>query len=176
MRIEFKEVVSAKTNPNAQGKVYSIYRVKGKALSGKLAGEDWQTQFFASAKDMAAQVKALNSGDVVDVEMKQNGNYWNPQSFTKVEGESAVPTTPTAQAPAAPAVSARRENLKVAVGIVGPKAKKQVAAEYIMETAEVADLVQDYVDETGVFQFDKNASEGIPEAEDKAKDPDDSLI
>jgi hypothetical protein len=177
MRIEFKEVVSAKTNPNKSGKTYSIYRVKGKALTGKLAGEDWQTQFFASAKDMAAQTKALNPGDIVDVEMKKNGNFWNPQSFTKVEGENSVPTTKADTTQAVSTVSnPRLENLKVAVGIMGPKAKKDVAAEYIMQAAEVADLVQDYVDEKGVFQFAEGTSDGIPAAKEVEQDPDDSLI
>jgi hypothetical protein len=169
MRIKFKSYESTKTNPNKDGKTYNIVRVKGEALSGKLEGQDWTTQVFASAKEMVGQIKGLSAGDIVDVKMVKNGNFWNPTAFTKVEGESAAPSVVSNVQQSAPAVNSRLENLKVAVGILGPKAKKDVAADYIMAAGEIADLVQNYVDKEGVFQFDKRAEGGIPDVDD-AKD------
>jgi len=168
MRIEFDSYESTKTNPNAQGKSYNIYRVKGKALSGKLAGQEWQTQFFASAKEMASQVKALSKGDVIDVKMTQNGNYWNPQAFVKVEGEAA-PLTAVVGATQKPVVvvDPKTENLKLAVQILGPLKQGQAALDYILEAEKLVNLIKDFSDNSGPFQFDKESmNSGIPEVED----------
>jgi hypothetical protein len=172
MRIEFKEYESTKTNPNPAGKTFSMYRIKGKALTGKLAGQEWTTQIFASAKDMVSQVKALNEGDIVDVEMKSNGKFWNPQSFTKVEGANADISVPSPKthtgggtngtAPANP----RQENMKVALKAIGPMKKGESDADYMIRAGKAADMVQDYVDKKGVFQFDETVMDsGIPEVD-----------
>jgi hypothetical protein len=177
MRIKFKEAVSTKTNPNAAGKTYSILRIKGTALGGKLAGQEWSTQIFQSAREMVEQVKALKDGDIVDVKMIKNGNYWNPQSFDKVKDEDADFTVKPSHSGSGGSVPAnpRLDNLKVAVNVMGPKKAKQTAADYLMEAKEVADLVQDYVDEKGVFQFQKDGVKDVPDVPD-VDDADDSLI
>jgi hypothetical protein len=169
MRIEFKEYESTKTNPNPAGKTYPIYRVTGKALSGKMEGQDWNTQVFASAHDMIAQIKGLNKGDIVDVEMKQNGKFWNAQSFIKVEGETADLTVVDRKVKMGVSSSPennKAHNIRGTMKAMGPMKKGESEADYMLKAGQMADMVQDYVDGKGIFQFDKEAmSNGIPEAE-----------
>ena len=170
MRIEFKEYESTKTNPNPAGKTYPIYRVTGKALSGKMEGQDWNTQIFANAKDIVAQIKGLNKGDIVDVEMKQNGKFWNAQSFIKVEGEQAdltvVDRKPTVGGSSRPPENNKARNIRGSMKSIGAMKKGESDADYMLRAGQMADMVQDYVDGKGIFQFDKEAmSNGIPEAD-----------
>jgi len=173
MKIKFDRYENAKTKPNAAGKTYSMYRVFGTALEGKMSGQEWSTQFFASARDLASQVKELKKGDTVNVRLEQNGQFWNPMGFQKVadEGTSASPSqsvnansAPTQIASSAPDQT-RLTNFKLALEMIGPKPKAQDVAEYLSNVATYADLVQDYVDKKGMFQFDKATSKGVPDFE-----------
>jgi hypothetical protein len=172
MRIEFKEYEKTKTNPNPSGKTYPIYRVTGKALSGKMEGQDWNTQIFANNKDMVAQITSLQKGDIVDVEMKQNGKFWNAQSFIKVEGEGADLTVVDRGVSKGGTVAekaiepSKARNIRGAMKAIGPMKAKESEADYMLRAGSMADMIQDYVDGKGIFQFDKDAmANGIPEAD-----------
>ena len=168
MKITFDRVEKTKTNPNAAGKSYSIIRVHGTALEGKMADQPWTTQFFASNKELADAVDDLAKGDTVDVEMKKNGNFWNPVGFKK--SGAPMPTASSGGSGAAQPVAVanpRLTNLEAAIKILGPKAPDEEPFDYLANAAGVADLIQDYVDEKGAFQFGKETSEGIPEVEDE---------
>lgn len=176
MKIKFDRYESGKTNPNAAGKIYNVYRVFGTALSGKLAGQEWSTQIFANQKEMAAQIKALNKGDIVNVTMKNNGKFWNPTSFEKDSSGVSSETVPShsdkgSQTPnvsSAVASSLKLKNLEIAVRILGAKPPKKNAADYMMDAASIADMVQDYVDGSGAFQFDNNTDADIPEVDEES--------
>jgi hypothetical protein len=50
---------------------------------------------------------------------------------------------------------------------MGPKAPKSDATEHLMQCAGLADLIQDYVDKQGAFQFNQATVGGIPEVGDE---------
>lgn len=181
MKIKFDRFENTKTNPNQSGKTFPIIRVYGTALEGKMQGQDWNTQFFANARDMVSQVKSFTKGDHVNVRMEKNGQFWNPKAFELADGPASVPVQNATQVSnglntACSCVdNSRLENLKVAVKVLGKRAAKQSPVEYIIEAGGVADLVQDYIDKKGAFQFDKATSEGIPEMDD-AEDVDGASV
>ena len=167
MKIKFDKHELTKTNPNQSGKSFPICRVYGTALSGKLEGKEYTTQFFQSAKDMLSQVKELKSGDIVEIKMTANGQYWNPTSFSKVE-DDGVPTMSTSTGSGGKVVQSnpRLDNLKVAVKIIGPKAKGKSSLDYLTEVSETVKLIEDFVDEKGAFMFkDGGVEPEIPEVE-----------
>lgn len=159
MRIEFDKFEDTTTNPNKSGKTFPIIRVHGKALSGKLEGNEWTTQFFQSAKEMVSQVKSLNKGDIVDVKMVSNGNFWNPTSFTKVNQDGNTGTKAEQLTSVAKELAentgkvAKRDALNIAVHIVGPKKASVSALDYLTKIKDTVKLVEDFVDESGPFQF-----------------------
>lgn len=189
MRIVFKESFTSKTNPNASGKTYSIVRVKGTAMEGKMKDQEWTTQFFANNKDLYDQVKTFSNGDIVDVSMTKNGNFWNPTGFTKVTGDAAptvnIPQSnpqvnkdskaPTPEDTAKVLEDYQRTiQIKFAINAMGPIGKKNVV-KYMKQAGEIADLIGNYMDKSGMFQFDKETSEnGIPDIDD-ANDSDDNV-
>ena len=167
MKIKFDRIEKTKTNPNAQGRTYNIIRVHGTALEGKNADQPWQTQFFANNKELAGQVEDLVKDDIVDVTMKKNGNYWNAQEFKK----SSVPEyRPVANVKSGiggcHSTNPRLENLKIAVKVLGPKPADEEPFDYLSNAAGIADMIQDYVEEKGAFQFGQDTSDGIPEVEE----------
>jgi hypothetical protein len=166
MKIRFDRMESGKTNPNASGKTYPVYRIFGEALEGQMIGQEKSYQIFVTAKEMVAQVKALNKGDIVNVRLKKNGKWWNPTAFEKVEEDPVQTGSTNGQVQ----VDDRLENLKVAVKVLGPKTPKKNAAEYMLDAASVADMVQDYRDKKGPFQFDEATSDGIPAEDTPAED------
>lgn len=175
MKIKFDRYENDKLHSKKTGKDYSIYRIHGTALSGKLKGQDWNTQIFVTAKDMVSQVKGFNKGDIVDVTMKEKNGYWNPTGFAKDDNYTeSVTVGSSGSASPMPVVSSRLENLKVAISILGMKPTKKNAADYLIEAGGVADMVQDYIDEKGAFQF-SDAGEGIPEAEEVAPETPDEV-
>jgi hypothetical protein len=168
MKITFDRYEETKTNPNPAGKTYNIIRVHGTALEGKLEGQDWSTQIFASAKDMVDQVKALSKGDTVNVKMTKNGKFWNAAAFEKESGPA--PTTATSgggQVMMGSPTDPRAKNLKTASHILGPKPPKKDMVEWMQDLGRVADLVEAYIDKKGVFQFDSETmGQGIPDVDD----------
>ena len=173
MRIKYLRTEDIMTNPNAAGKTYPMKRIVGEALEGKLLGQEWSTKIFPSMKDMYDVVKVAKIGDTMDITMRVNGKYMNPEKMEIVD-----PTTlsPTAGTPAAPQMmpmgvgnkeKERKDSLAIAVSIMGPKKPITDAVDYLIDASGVADLIDDYAKETGPFQFDKEAAkEGIPEAND----------
>jgi hypothetical protein len=171
MKIEFDRFEKTTTNPNASGKTFPIYRVFGTALSGKSEGQEYSTTFFASARDMVQQVGALQKGDVVNITMAKNGNYWNPQKFEKVEDNvntnATVPVQSSGACSCEMSKSDKRfKNLKLAAEMLGPKPTKLNETEHMLTVASVADMIQDYMDKRGPFQFDDTKKEGVPEEDD----------
>lgn len=166
MKIKFDRIEKTKTNPNQSGKTFPIIRVHGTALEGKNADQDWSTQFFLNNKELAEQVEAFNKGDVVDVTMKKNGNFWNPTAFTKSAVPEYRPVAPVQSSGGCHTTNPRLENLKTAVKILGPKPPDEEPFDYLANAAGIADMVQNYVDEKGAFQFGNDTSEGIPEVEE----------
>lgn len=171
MKIKFDRIEKTKTNPNASGKTFPIIRVHGTALEGKNADQPWTTQFFMNNKEMAAQVEALQANDIVDVQMKKSGNYWNAVAFTKsaVPEHRAVAATP--QMTQVKPENKRLGNLKIAIDILGTKEPAEEPFEYLMTAAGLADMIQDYVDEKGNFQFGNDLNAGIPEVDDDIDEP-----
>jgi hypothetical protein len=167
MKITWDSYEQAKTNPNASGKTFPIYRIKGIALEGKLKGEEYTTQIFANAKDMVSQVKSFAKGDTVNITVKKNGNYWNPVKFEKVDDYTPNVDKAIAGVTNVNVTNPRFENLKLAIEIMGPKAPKSDATEHLMQCAGLADLIQDYVDKQGAFQFNHATADGIPEVGDE---------
>jgi hypothetical protein len=170
MKIKFTKAEETRTNPNAQGKTFPIVRVHGTALEGNTSGQAWSTQFFANNKSLKAQVDKLNAGDTVTVKMEKNGKFWNPGSFTKDETPIVASTSGTVSS--GPIVSKedqqkldRRSNIKMAVDILGPKPTKKDDFEYVQQAGTIADLIQDYVDNKGAFQFGNDTSDDIPDEE-----------
>jgi len=174
MRIKFDRMETITTNPNPQGKTFQMTRVIGEALEGKLLGQEWSTKFFQSAQDMHAIVKAAQKGEILDITMKKNGNYLNPVAIEVIDGDT-IPV-PTAQigGTCGNKVQERKDNLGIATSIMGPMKAKDKAVDYLMDAASIADLVEDYAQETGAFQFDKETAEkGIPDVDsiDDVKEP-----
>lgn len=172
MKIKFTRSEETQTKPNASGKTFNITKVFGTALDGKNPGQEWSTQFFTHNKELAGQVAACNAGDTVEVKMTKNGAYWNPSAFT-VEApatnapvQAANSTTVMAGNCGGHASNPRFDNLKVAIDILGEKPADKEAFEYLSEAAGLADMIQDYIEKTGAFQFDANTSDGIPEIGD----------
>lgn len=170
MKIKWDSYEQTKTAPNASGKTFPIYRIKGIALEGKLKGEEYTTQIFANAKDMVSQVKSFAKGDTVNITVKKNGNYWNPVKFEKVDDYTPNVDKAIASSGNVSVSNPRFENLKLATKILGDKPPKVDATEHLMKCAGLADLIQDYVDKKGMFQFDKEAMGGIPEVGDEEPD------
>lgn len=177
MRIKFIKHETIKTKPNAAGKVYPMTRVVGTAMEGAMQGQEWSTKFFPSMKDMNSVVKTANAGDIMDITMKQNGNFLNPVKIDIVDTNSGDNVSDPGTRSAGPMVNSplneaqeRRDNLAVAVSIMGPKKPKTNPVDYITDVAGVADLIDDYAKKNGAFQFDpETAKEGIPEMEDDDK-------
>ena len=183
MRIKFLRTENLVTNPNAAGKTYPMLRIVGEALEGKLLGQEWSTKFFPSMKDMASVAKSAKVGDVIDVVMKVNGKYMNPESMSIVDPALAKvyePTVASTLISAAPVnkEKERKDNLAIAVNIMGAKKPKDDAVEYLVDASGVADLIEDYAKETGPFQFDKDtAKNGIPEVDsDDMEAPDEEEV
>ena len=148
------------TEAGAGPKKYKMVRVYGT----KDDGTEYSTQFFASNKDLKGQVEGLTKGSRVNVKLKKNGQYWNPVGFETIESPKAQ--TPQVSGGGACACNPRLDNLKVAIEILGNKAPDIDDFEYLEGAAALADLVNDYVNEAGAFQFQKDTSEGIPEEEE----------
>ena len=149
------------TEAGAGPKKYKMIRVYGT----KDDGTEYSTQFFASNKDLKGQVEGLTKGSRVNIKLKKNGQYWNPTGFETIE----PPKTQSPQVSGgggACACNPRLDNLKVAIEILGNKAPDIDDFEYLEGAAALADLVNDYVNEAGAFQFQKDTSEGIPEEEE----------
>ena len=170
VKITFDRWEKGNTNPNARGKTFPVIRVFGTALSGKNEGQEWSTQIFANNRELASQVKALNKGETVDVKMKQNGNYWNAESFTVVTDIPSDSGTRASSGSGTPIMSAeamekdtRARCLEIASKIVGDKKAKTSIADHMMEIAGVADMAIDYINKDGAFQFDRDTVDGIPE-------------
>lgn len=176
MKIRFDRYEETMTNPNAKGKTFAIVRVHGEALDGKKAGQPWSTQVFANNKEVAGQIKGLTPGSTVNVTMTKNGNFWNATKFemdAEVVGAAATPNTAPAMLGGgvptpvvAPVENQRFKNLEMAVAILGDKPAKKDGFEYLTDAAGLAEMVQDYLDKKGAFQFDNNTSTGIPELDD----------
>jgi len=160
MKIQFDRYEVGKTNPNAQGKSYPIIRVIGTALEGNMRGQEWQTKFFANAKDMVSQVKALKKGDIVKVTMTKNGNYWNPSEFAVIDEPVAIPhaDTPTQSVK----YNSKLDYINMAIKALGPIGKANPEA-YIMKAAEIANLINEYVTDSGIFKAEKEKSKPIDE-------------
>lgn len=79
MKIKYKERESIRVGQGP--KKYPMIQVKGEQLDGKGAGNERTIKFFPSEKDMHAVVKNADPGDVLDVTMTQNGNFWNPTAI-----------------------------------------------------------------------------------------------
>jgi len=154
-RYEVKEQTSAKSN-----KPYKMCHVHGVAVGGKLDGQDYTTKFFGNNKELLGQVEGLIPGEIVDVEMKKNGQYWNPVGF-KGEGIPAAGGATGGSGAVAMVENPRLTNLKIAIDILGSIGTDQEPFDYIQDAAGVADLIQHYVDETGAFQF-ANTTDEIP--------------
>lgn len=175
MKITFDRSEHGKTNPNANGKTFPVIRVFGTALDGKNPGQEWSTQFFASNRALADQVKNLSKGDTVNVKMVKNGSgYWNPDSFEK-DTTSTAGTSPSESTSSGCTGTGcngtpdqvKLECFKTAVKAMGPKPAKTDVVEWIMQAAAGADLIKDYLDGKGPFQFENTG--GIPD-EDEATD------
>ena len=68
----------------------------------------------------------------------------------------------------------RRKNLQVAVTIMGPKKIKDNPIDYLQDAAGIADLVDNYSKEEGVFKFDKEITDNaIPDVNDA---PDEDVV
>lgn len=170
MRIKFDRLETLQTNPNPSGKTYSMTRVVGEALEGKLVGQEWSTKFFPSNKDLQSVAKQAVKGDILDITMKKQGNYLNPVTMEICDPDSLPVATSSGMAVGVIPInkaSDRRDNLAVAISIMGPKKTKDEPVDYIMDAAGVADLVGDYATESGPFQFDPETSKnGIPDVDD----------
>ncbi len=86
MKFDKYEVVD---QPGKNGKTWKMCAVTGEQIGGKGDGDDRTLKFFCSAKDMYSAVKTFVKGDIILVGMKQNGNYWNPTSFARVDADVA---------------------------------------------------------------------------------------
>ena len=136
-----------------------------------MVGQEWDTKFFPSMKEMDSVSKRAKVGDIIDITMKVNGKYLNPVKM-EIADPSSVPASTGTASPTDSKEKTRRRNLGIAVNIMGPKKKSDDAVEYIMDASGVADLIDDYAKETGVFQFNKDqAKDGIPEADDVDSEP-----
>lgn len=184
-RIKIKEVTQGKTNPNAAGKSYSIVRVKGTFADGDKAGMEWNTQFFANKKDLKSQTDSLNAGDLVDVSMTKNGNFWNPTAFTKVEqgdapsvvsfNTTAAPEKPV-QVNVAPSTEpGKLDYIRLGMKAIGTLGKMKPIT-YVEKVKEVADLLEQAAKGTGPFQFGKETKDGIPDVDDAEESNDNELI
>ena len=162
MKIKFTGS-EVKTQKARNGKEFKMTYVNGTAIGGKLDGQDYTTKFFTNNKELSGQVDELNVGDIVDIEMTKNGQYYNPTKFTS-EGQAS--SGGSGGAPVGAPVNQRFENLKVAVDIMGAMVTGQEPFDYLKEAAGVADMIQDYVDKKGAFQFD-NTSDDIPFEDDE---------
>jgi len=176
MRITFKRLEKIFTKPNAAGKSYPMIRIVGDALEGTLVGQEWSTKFFPSSKDMASAASAAKPGDILDITMTQKGNFLNPTHIeignvaTNVGAPQAT-LTPPVVAPIVSETSSeasiRRENIDIAIAIMGQKTAKRDAVDYLMDAAGIADLIDDYTNKKGAFQFsDEIVKNDIPEADD----------
>ena len=172
MRIKFLRLENIMTNPNASGKTYPMIRLVGEALEGKLLGQEWSTKIFPSMKDMASVIKSAKVGDIIDITMKVNGKFMNPERMEIVDPGTLSSTAPLPDALTMSSAQfnnkakERKENLAIAVNVMGAKKAKDDAVEYLIDVSGVADLIDDYAKETGAFQFNKDvAKNGIPEAD-----------
>lgn len=170
MDIIFDRYENTKTKPNASGKSFNMIRVFGEAKTGKLAGQEYTTQFFANNQELKDQVENLNKGDLVEITMaKAKSGYFNPTGFIRKAGPAPKMESGTVGSAlmGVPASNQRFDNLKVAVDIMGTKATDQECFEYLQEAAGVADMIQDYLEKKGAFQFDEATSDGIPDDENE---------
>lgn len=168
MKIKFDRVESGKTNPNPAGRTYSITRVFGTALEGKSEGQEWSTQFFSSNKEMAEQANNLTKGETVNVQMKKNGNFWNPIGIEKDISPETPQKLSTSICGSGP-TNKRFEYFKEAVKLVGNNwdDDNDTTADIIIKVGAAADMIDDYVEKKGAFQFEKSTSEGIPKVEEE---------
>ena len=174
MRIKFKRMENFQTKPNASGKSYPMVRVIGEALQGSMIGQEWSTKFFPSNKDMHSVAKSANVDEIIEITMKKNGTFLNPVSMeivsddvAAVDSQVSAAVQPAAVQPVVSKSVLRRNNLQVAVAIIGPKKAKDSAIDYLQDAGGSADLVDDYSKEEGAFKFNKEtAGNGIPDADD----------
>jgi hypothetical protein len=168
MRLKFDkmEVVD---QPGKGGKVWKMCQVSGEQVDGKGAGEDRTMRFFVSAKDMYSAVKTFNQGDIIDVTMKQNGQYWNPTAFTKVEAsEAAVDSKVEANVSGAvnpvavPEASLRLATLKIAGDMA-----IQMGINGASELFELSESLIDYI-KNGYDNGDLELPSDVDEATDPA--------
>jgi len=181
MRIKFKRLENISTKPNASGKSYPMIRVIGEALEGQLSGQEWSTKFFPSSKDMHTVAKQAKVNDILDITMKKNGLYLNPVTI-EILDPSIVQVDNKVQVSEKIFVSKateRKDNLSIATSIMGPKKVKDDPVDYLNDAASIADLVEDYANETGAFQFSKDivdndipkVVETVPNTEDVEEVP-----
>ena len=165
MKIIFDSIEVVENKAKATGKPFKMTHVKGKALGGKLDGQDYTSKFFTNNKELTAQAEALKKGEIVDIKMEKNGQYFNPVSYTS-EGMAPVTGAAGGAGGVTMVENPRLTNLKIAIDIMGSINTGQEPFDYIQEAAGVADLIQHYVDETGAFQF-ANTTDDIPGVEEE---------
>ena len=167
-----------RTKPNKNGKTFEQIRVVGKATSGKSAGQEWSCAFFKNNKEAADVIRQLDQGDIINVTMNKNGNFWNPTAIEKVSSSQGSVTNqeqPTLNGGTPNGIdmtlSKRSLAIKLAIESLGPKPAKKSSVEYAMEMGELADLYVDYINEAGPFSMDSETNgipgdEEVPEEED----------
>ena len=165
MKIIFDSIEVVENKAKATGKPFKMTHVKGKALGGKLDGQDYTSKFFTNNKELTAQAEALKKGEIVDIKMEKNGQYFNPVSYTS-EGMAPVTGAAGGAGGVTMVENPRLTNLKIAIDIMGSINTGQEPFDYIQDAAGVADLIQHYVDETGAFQF-ANTTDDIPGVEEE---------
>ena len=170
MRIKFDRIENFTTKPNAKGKVFKMIAVFGEALEGKLQGQEWNTKFFSNNKDLYSQVKQANKGDIVTVKMEKFGSYFNPTEFT-VESASEAETNNRVEEVVSRAAGTvmqkpvfedetvknyknRKLNIVTALNSVGTKMPKTPVSKYMEQAGQVADSIEDYCNQTGMFSSD----------------------
>ena len=152
------------TRTSGKGSKYKVVTVHGKAIGGKLDGQDYSCTFFANNKELRAQVEDLTKGSTVEITMTKKDKFWNPTKFEMVPADEAPQGgSGVGDAPTGAPVNQRFENLKLAADIIGTKLTDQDSYEYLTDAASLADMIQDYIDKKGAFQFDNTSSDEIPD-------------
>lgn len=61
----------------------------GKEVTGTRvdSGETWSKNFFADNKDLRNQLEEFGIGDIVNVQMKQQGKFWNINGFSTASAD-----------------------------------------------------------------------------------------
>ena len=160
-------------------KGFAMMEIQGVRLEGDQAGQPWKHSIFSSAKEMASVVKDANSGDVLNVTMKKNGQYWNANKIvnetangTAPAGNASAPTGTTApvqslvqSAPADPKAVSTNEVLGFYLKAYDSGIKKpDEIVEHFCAALRMSEMVDDWKENKGVFSL--HADQEIPDAED----------